>query len=427
MRTGQARTAFELANHAVLLQQLNTRPVARATTVESGLFRVAGDFEPPDWRRAGGRGSWRPFQIAFMLAVAASVADGQDPERDVVELIWFPTGGGKTEAYLGLSAFAMFYRRLTDPADAGVEVLMRYTLRLLTQQQFLRAAGLVCAMEWIRVRRDDLGSAAFSIGIWLGGDSSPNRRDEARRVLRLLQKGEGENKFVLLRCPWCSAQMGPIDGASKRTRSKDPKVAGYVEAEGSVRFECPDVQCEFADGLPVYVVDQDVYDVRPSIVVATVDKFANLAWTDECRALFGIDEQGNRFASPPATIIQDELHLISGPLGSVVGLYEPLIEELCTDRRAGVVRKPKIIGSTATIRRYEDQVRALYGREDVALFPPRGLDASDSFFATYARDDDGKLLPGRVYVGVHGPGFGSMQTAQVRTFAALTQAPLAAR
>lgn len=426
VRTGTARRAFELANEAILLQQLRTRRTARTTVLDGSRFRVVDPLDVPDWRSASDRGSWRPFQVAFLLCAVESVADPLHPERETVELIWFPTGGGKTEAYLGLAAFALFYRRLQDPADHGVEVLMRYTLRLLTQQQFQRASSLACAMEYIRRRENDLGDAEFSIGIWLGGDSTPNRRDDARQVLRKLNRGDdwAENKFVILRCPWCSAAMGPIEKSNIKGKppSGAPKVAGYVEDAGTVVFKCPDVACDFATGLPVFVIDEDIYEVRPAIVIGTVDKFALLAWNDSCRALFGIGTDGTRIASPPQTIIQDELHLISGPLGSLVGLYESVIEQLCTDERNGLVR-PKIISSTATIRRYEDQIRSLYARKDVALFPPRALDASDSFFARFAEEEDGSISPGRIYVGVHAPGLGSVQTAQVRTFSALLQAP----
>jgi Helicase conserved C-terminal domain len=425
VRTGPARRAFQLANEAILLQQLRTRRTARVTVLDGARFRVPEPLLIPDWRQATDRGSWRPFQIAFLLCAVESVADPDHAERETVELIWFPTGGGKTEAYLGLAAFALFYRRLRDQQDHGVEVLMRYTLRLLTQQQFQRASSLACAMEHLRRRESDLGEAEFSIGMWLGGDSTPNRRDDARQVLRKLNQGDdwAENKFVILRCPWCSASMGPVEKANVKGKPPRgaPKVAGYVEDGGTVVFRCPDTMCEFSAGLPVYVIDEDIYEAHPSIVIATVDKFALLAWNDSCRALFGIGPDGSRVASPPQTIIQDELHLISGPLGSLVGLYEAAIEQLCTDERNGTLHRPKIISSTATIRRYEDQIKSLYAREDVALFPPRALSASDSFFARYATEHDGSLSAGRTYIGVHAPGLGSVQTAQVRTFSALLQ------
>lgn len=425
VKSGPARRAFELANEAILLQQLRTRRTARVTELDGARFSVPEALDVPDWREVKERGSWRPFQIAFLLSAVESAVDPEHSDRETVELIWFPTGGGKTEAYLGLAAFALFYRRLRDPGDYGVEVLMRYTLRLLTQQQFQRASSLVCAMEHIRRREPDLGETEFSIGIWLGGDTTPNRRTDARYVLRQLNNDDdrAENKFVILRCPWCSASMGPIEkkdihGRQARNASR---VAGYMEDGGTVVFRCPDTSCEFTSGLPVYVIDEDIYEVKPSIVIATVDKFALLAWNTDCRALFGIGPDGTRVLSPPQTIIQDELHLISGPLGSMVGLFEPVIEQLCTDERGERPKKPKIISSTATIRRYQEQIKALYDRDDVFLFPPRGLDASDSFFARFATEIDGSLSAGRIYVGIHAPGLGSVQTAQVRTFSALLQ------
>ena len=216
--------------------------------------------------------------------------------------------------------------------------------------------------------------------------------------------------------------MGPV---RKKTRNKwDTKVAGYSRRGNTVIYRCPDATCRFNSELPVYVIDEDIYEIRPSIVIGTVDKFAMLVWRPEARTLFGIGSDGKRQHSPPGLIIQDELHLISGPLGSMVGLYETVIEELCTDRRNDKVIRPKIVSSTATIRRYGEQIKALYGREDVILFPPSGLDADDSFFARYAKDKYGQLRPGRIYVGVHGPGLGSLQTVQVRTFTSLMQAPI---
>jgi hypothetical protein len=200
-------------------------------------------------------------------------------------------------------------------------------------------------------------------------------------------------------------------------------VLGYEQRADTVAFFCPDASCEFAEELPVRVIDEDIYDEPPEFLIGTVDKFAVLAWKEEARAIFGVARDGRRTASPPGLIIQDELHLIAGPLGSMVGLYEVLVEELCTDRRRQVPVPPKIVCSTATIRRYREQVHALYERRDTVLFPPPGLDAGDSFFARYSRELDGSLSRGRLYVGVHGPGLGSLQTAQVRTIAALLQAP----
>jgi hypothetical protein len=436
--------AFRMANRAMLRQQLRSGVDLRKTRSVDGRLQVEGAQPDEGAARRNGKGNWRAFQIAFLLAAIPSSAEPDHDDRKVVDLIYFPTGGGKTEAYLGLSAFTMLLRRLRDPDDTSVTVLMRYTLRLLTTQQFLRAAALICALEELRADEPDLGEA-FSIGIWVGGDTTPNKRADAKTALGRLHRGEQENPFLLLRCPWCAAQMGPVpsqeeDTAPGQRRRKTGRrtgaavrtpVAGYTEYRGTVRFICPDGECRFSteeSPLPVYVVDDDLYEHRPTLVIGTVDKFALIAWRPKARALFGFGSDGlrpdgSRAYSPPSLIIQDELHLISGPLGSLTGLYEGVIEELCTDRRGGTRVLPKIIASTATIRRHEEQIKALYGREQVQLFPPHGIDASDSFFAVYDRDPEtGVLKPGRRYIGVHAPALGSMQTAQVRTFAALLQA-----
>lgn len=424
----RVRRAFQLANHAMLLQQLRTRrrnPRETRYNGDSRRIEVVEPLKVPDWHEVTDRGHWRPFQIAFVLTALGSTASAESPERETVELIFFPTGGGKTEAYLCLAAFSMFYRRLADPSDTGVDVLMRYTLRLLTAQQFQRAGALICAMEHLRAKASDLGDQRFTIGIWVGGAVTPNDRSEARSVLRKLEKGDSyaENKFVVLRCPWCAAQMGEIKSVGRKQRNA-LRVAGYEARDHTVNLFCPDEDCEFRDGLPILVIDEDLYEDPPTLVIGTVDKFAMLAWRPEARALFGIAADGSRRASPPNLVIQDELHLISGPLGSLAGLYEPVIEELCTDHRNGDEWRPKVVTSTATIRRSEQQICGLYARTDSALFPPHGLDAEDSFFARYAREPDGTLMPGCLYMGVHGPGLGSLQTAQVRTFAALLQAPV---
>lgn len=430
----QIRRAFQLANLAMVTQQVRSRREARTATFDhdTSTLLFSEPYETLDLNSERAQGSqWRAFQIAFILASLRSTAEAGNADRELVELIWFPTGGGKTEAYLGLAAFSIFLRRLRNPADTGIQTLMRYTLRLLTAQQFQRASRLICAMEHVRRQNAaELGEAEISTGIWLGGSTTPNTREEARSVLRSLQNGDGreQNKFVLDRCPWCGAEMGPVNLAAGRGRGRGrrgsvPRVIGYERRDNTVSYACPDRRCEFHGALPLYVIDEDIYEKRPALVIGTVDKFAMLAWKPQARSLFGIAEDGTRAFSPPGLIIQDELHLISGPLGSMVGLYEPIIEELCTDRREQQIAKPKIVSSTATIRSYAEQVRGLYARDRTSLFPPPGLDADDSFFARVARRPDGTLERGRIYVGVHAPGLGSLQTVQVRTFSALLQAP----
>lgn len=421
-----AARAFRWANEAMLYQQVRSNFPLREIRTERGGSRPVGAHPTPDV--PPGRGMWRPFQIAFILATLPELIDARNKNREVVDLIFFPTGGGKTEAYLGACAVSLLARRLRDPNDSGTDTLMRYTLRLLTAQQFLRASALICVLEDIRSQHPDLlGSESISIGIWLGGASTPNTWDQAVKALGRLQKNaQQENLFLLLKCPWCGAQMGPKPRRRSQKSSQD--VFGYETREGGkkVGLRCVDRACRYSKGkgLPIHVVDEDIYEVRPSIVIGTVDKFAMLAWRTRARCLFGLDEEGERISSPPNVIIQDELHLISGPLGSMVGLYEPIINELCVDRRKDCAILPKIIASTATIRRYKDQIRSLYGRQDVALFPPQGLEDGRSFFAEPDLDENGVPKPGRRYVGVMSASFGSMQTLQTRVSASTLQAAM---
>ena len=418
-----ALRAFQLSNWAMLLQQsrgaikLRDRVIDPKTKVSS----FAPGYSKSDFLIKD-RGLWRPFQIGFLLSSLESVGHSDSKDREIVELIWFPTGGGKTEAYLGLAAFSMLLRRLRNPKDTGVDVLMRYTLRLLTAQQFERASALICSLDHIRrePQGKGLGVDPFSIGIWLGQSTTPNTNKDATALLKKLvkPKNDAENLFLLKKCPWCAAEMGPL-----RDAKDPPYVIGYRLENNRVGFHCPDSNCEFYSSLPIYVVDEDIYNFQPSMVIATVDKFAMLAFTPDARKIFGLGPAGNRVVSPPTLILQDELHLISGPLGSMVGLYEVLIQELCSDFRNGEAI-PKIVCSTATIRNSPQQILALFARRKSALFPAPELTYGESFFARFARDEDsGALLPGRLYCGIHAPGLGSVQTTQVRTFTSLLQTP----
>jgi len=426
-----ANQAFRWTNEAMLFQQIRSNLELRkliehgkgknAYTAPDGDHPSVGSLETVEI--PAGKGTWRPFQIAFILASLPELVKPDHPNRQLVDLIFFPTGGGKTEAYLGAAAVSLLSRRLRNPRDAGTDTIMRYTLRLLTAQQFLRAASLVCVLEELRSRSSEhvkaLGATPFSIGIWLGGSSTPNTWDQAVKALTSLQRDAREqNKFLLLRCPWCGTQMGPIGKGGKHGQV----VAGYEKtSQKKVRFCCVDDDCHYSQRpLPVQVVDAGIYENPPSVVIGTVDKFAMLAWKPSARAIFGLGPDGKREdVSPPSLILQDELHLISGPLGSMVGMYETIINDLCTDYRdkENPVR-PKIIAATATIRRYKDQVKNLYGRDDVALFPPHGLEEGRSFFAEPECTQDGSPKPGRRYLGVMSASLGSMQTVQVRVAAA---------
>lgn len=342
---------------------------------------------------------WRPFQLGFLLMVIPGLADGErfSEDRHRMDLLWFPTGGGKTEAYLGLTAFIIFYRRLSDASHAvsgGVDVIMRYTLRLLTVQQFQRAAALIAACDFIRQERRDLGTTPISIGLYVGRDTTPNRIADAASAIEEEQNG-GTPKSTprqLLACPVCGVRL--------------PSTSYSVdEDEYTVTTTCAENGCETAGRpLSVITVDDHIYKSPPSLLIGTIDKFAQLPRRQDLGRLFGLD--GRR---RPELIIQDELHLISGPLGSMTGLYETAIDFLCTDD--GI--PPKIIGSTATIGQAERQVRALFNRQ-VSQFPPSGFDANDSFFAV--QDDDG---PDRLYLGMSSAGRSPKFTLQAASAALL--------
>lgn len=426
---GSIREAFKLANKAMLIARLRGGFPTRfkTSTDDENSWNVA--YVPPDLTKIDPiEGYWRPFQIAFLLMSLEGVVKPESEDRDVVDLIWFPTGGGKTEAYLGLTSFTIFFNRLEAVNSSGADVIMRYTLRLLTAQQFQRASVLFCAMETLRWSNQNLGDKRFSIGLWVGGSTTPNKRADAITALKQLEKNrDAENPFVLLKCPWCGSKFGPSNHDHKGVLGYEIGALSNTDPK-TVLFRCSDVRCEFGKAnklsrkppLPIVVIDEDLLDSPPNLLIGTVDKFAMLAWNPKVRSFFGINARGKHTGLPPTLIIQDELHLISGPLGSMVGAYETVIETLCRKDGKGHIR-PKIVASTATISRSREQIRHLYAREESMLFPPSGLDVEDSFFSKVARGPDGTLLPGRQYVGIMAPGHGSLQTTQSRVYASIAQ------
>lgn len=561
--------------------------------------------------------TWRSFQLAFILMAIESIVNSRSTDRDVCDLLWVPTGGGKTEAYLALAAFAIAFRRRRalarptgDRTGAGVSVISRYTLRLLTIQQFRRTVKLITACECLRVEGlanrtrvgwrpvnftnpDNFlwGSLRFSAGLWVGGTVTPNSLLDswggnqtipgALSVLRG-QPGEGEPAQIL-KCPACegilsmpsredgglppgthtihlivrgnpegairvedlsfhSVRPGEItltprarniwtmtvrivatqrlvaedfdlwwrhvktihpnlDLACARASRPGYFIRTYVLLQGHHKdydFEilCPSPECPlqrqwcegtplgwmsgsaphpnsprgipdipslpdgnrfthineaFAQGsffsdrvpIPAWTVDDQIYHRCPSMVIATVDKFARPAFEPRAGGIFGnVDfhhclwgfyrlgqhpTQGDvgghpspagRGQSlnycpvprldPPDLLLQDELHLIEGPLGSLVGLYETGVDFLCRE----VSRRPvKYIASTATVREADEQVQSVFCRR-LLSFPPPGLNADDRFFVRFVRRhllDDRK--PGQLYLGVCAPGRGPLTPA----------------
>jgi hypothetical protein len=445
-----------MRDQRVASQVAATRASDSSVTLEQAQAEVAA--------KGAGAASWRPFQLAFILMQLGALTDPTAAVRSVehqarVELLFFPTGGGKTEAYLGLAAYTFAIRRrqgVVESAEGplegrdGVAVLMRYTLRLLTAQQFQRATALMCAAELVR-REDEAtwGVEPFRIGLWVGTDVSPKRFEEADEQLTKANE-YGSHRLTVLqiqRCPWCGT----------------PITAAQVKADATVRrvfVYCGDdlARCPFAkggqvpEGLPVLTVDEEIYRLTPGFVIATVDKFARLAREGEAAALFGYVSRrcgrhgyvhsdyakcdiktthpasnGYPAASvqpvgrlrPPDLIIQDELHLITGALGTSVGLFEVAVETLSSwETPDGKAVRPLIVASTATVRNAHEQVRGLYGRQ-VEIFPPQVLDVADTYFSQELPID--RENPGRRYIGVSAQGV-RLSSAEIRVAEVLLSA-----
>ncbi|WP_158889254.1 helicase-related protein [Amycolatopsis anabasis] len=360
------RTAFALGMTAMRLQ-------IRQISIRNGADPAA--VEEP---------RWRPFQLGFLLVALASTVDETHNDRELVDLIWFPTGGGKTEAYLGLAAVEIFRRRIVHGiSGAGTAVITRYTLRLLTSQQFQRAASLICAMELLRNQDPRAkGMAPFSIGLWVGNEVTPRTRRDAQAALERLHKAarpEEANQFQIESCPWCGAALLPRSGPTA------PDRYGFRDVGHDVVIHCTRANCEFQRELPVAVIDDVLYEEPPTILLATVDKFARLQFLPDAGKLLGL---GTPFRQP-SLVIQDELHLLSGPLGTTVAVFDAVIQVLLSHDGPA----PKIVASTATIRASDEQVRGLYGRS-VALYPPAGLRGDRTFFSRPVESGEGRLYVG---------------------------------
>lgn len=421
LQHSDVREAFRIANRAMAAAARQRESIEKK--------QPAADLPAP---------AWRPFQLAFLLLNLRGIADPRHADRSVVDLLFFPTGGGKTEAYLGLAAITVVLRRLRNPgvAGAGVSVLMRYTLRLLTLDQLARAAALLCALELEREKDiARLGRQAFEIGLWVGQAATPNRMGKAgdgnresayARTVSHKNNSKKPAPIPLENCPWCGTKFTADSFVLFPLNAKTPT---------DLNFLCASRRCPFngRKRLPIIAVDEPIYRRLPCILIATVDKFAGLPWFGATGALFGkVDRyddadcfygpcdknEGKRLEQPLLPldlVIQDELHLISGPLGTMAGLYETAVDALCARQVDGVDVRPKIVASTATVRRAQVQIRALFARPRVEVFPPPGPDRRDSFFARTVPVEE---RPARRYVGVAAPGR-SPKVILLRTYLAL--------
>ncbi len=383
-------TAFQFANSAMYVQMFHSaRYFGNEFNIGFELFewnerfKEKGIPEYSDYEAisfpSDRTPKWRPFQLGFILLSISSKVEPNADDRNIVDLIWFPTGGGKTEAYLTVTSLLIFYRRLVHKNKGyGVNAIIRYTLRLLTAQQFERASRVILACE--KIRRENkaiLGEEEITIGFWVGASTIPNSVDKAKekldRILERLNNGDrANNKFQVSSCQWCNTKT--ITRFNKDDLRYKISIRSNYLNQG-IKVYCHNPQCDFSEqknGFPIVLIDEDIYKKPPTLLFGTVDKFAMLAWRPEGRRLFN---QHND-CIPPELIIQDELHLISGPLGSITGLYENVIKSLC--EKKGIT--PKIIASTATSKNSESQVKRLYGRQ-VAIFPTFALNTKNNFFS----------------------------------------------
>jgi len=400
-----ALRAFQLANTAIYLQmfqsQLNFNDKKEGYEVWEHNSNIQYSFNeyglkpfPTNSKGEVKEPVWRPFQLAFILQSICSFVDENSDERELIDLLYFPTGGGKTEAYLAVSAFLIFWRRLKySNSYGGVNIIIRYTLRLLSAQQFERASKLILACEVIRNNYQNLGSEKISIGFWVGGSSIPNEIKNSfgtsaeTKLNKLILKFQNNtynankdvNPFQLSNCQWCNCKM-----ISRPTQNNSFTI-GHRIVSNQLKSYCLNDKCNFSEqngGLPIVLVDEDIYTKPPTILFATVDKFAMLAWKQESTTLFNY--KTNR---KPELIIQDELHLLNGTLGSLVGLFENALLALCTTEN----QKPKIIASTATVKNVEKQILGLYGRE-ARIFPQYATNANDTFFSKVVEESKRKYI-----------------------------------
>jgi hypothetical protein len=394
--------------------------------------------------------AWRSFQLAFILLnIDAFVKPGGNdntvedvfeigwPERnEVADLVWFPTGGGKTEAYLGIIAFTIALRRFTKGEKAcGTTVLMRYTLRMLTLQQFQRATLLILALETIRKdvfsvpKNYKLGDERISIGLFVGGDTLPNYWDrgdnsmlsQLKKISKSIKNNTKiESNLPFTDCPWCGGDLFVNDELPNVSPNHTEENNKY-NTNSQLNISCNSKGCTYhnrrpteSKSLPLRLFDEDIYKYPPTLLFGTVDKFAALAnkastasdnRNQDSRRLVGkgyLNRNQDRDVLPPELIIQDELHLLLGPLGSAVGLFEKSIDYLCTYKDDdGSTIKPKIVTSTATTRNTDKQIFALFNRR-TEIFPKQGILCDDSFFSFYERDENNveKYNSQRRYIGV---------------------------
>lgn len=356
--------------------------------------------------------SWHPFQIAWIVGCLPGMVNPATHRE--VNIVWFATGGGKSEAYLGLMAVTLFYGRLTG-VTAGAQVWARFPLRLLALQQTERFAEIVCHAELLR-RADTRirGGDPFGIGYFVGGGNTPNK---LHPITSPYNRGEdpgtaetAEACRVLENCPVCRRRLD----------------VSFDRDSWTMQHICRNAACALAGVLPVWGIDDEIYRHAPAVLVGTVDKLAQIAQAEHFQVLLGRPHsrcpdhgytasaawcavfgcQASRQPVPTGfghirLEVADELHLLEESLGALDGMYETLLQAVCD----AIGNPPlQVVGATATIEGFHNQVQHLYQR-DARRFPVNGPTVGETFWSLTLAGD-----PLRRYLGVRPRGI-SMVTA----------------
>ncbi|MDO8873591.1 MAG: helicase-related protein [Methanoregula sp.] len=366
-----------------------------------------------------GFSSWRLFQIAFIVMeipdILAASGRGSSTTAGDVDLIYFPTGGGKTEAYLGLVVFTIFFDRLRGKKE-GVSAITRFPLRLLSLQQLQRIADIFAKAELLRRKHPLISSAEyaqFSTGYYVGGDNTPNsvykagsRFNETEDEISPINTDpDKQDKYkIISKCPFCGEESIILKGDMASLR---------------IIHQCTNPRCK--EEIPVYISDHEVYRYLPTFIIATLDKMASVAWSKEFKTIFGsvsgkCPKHGfftgdhclywkkpyhnedpnlckveqylpvNLFDPVPTLIIQDEMHLIRESLGTYDSHYETFLQNYAKEQSGG--KQVKIIGSSATMTEYWSQIRQLYMKKG-HQFP-----SNRHFYTWEDREETSRLIAG---------------------------------
>ena len=364
---------------------------------------------------AKGYDSWRLFQIVFVVSLILDIV-ANEPELDLadelkgkaktndIDILYFPTGGGKTEAFLGILVFNLFFDRLRGK-KCGVTAFLKYPLRLLSVQQVQRVSNILATAETIRVN-EALEGEHFSLGYFVGEGNTPNKIDyELKKTLGELSPTEIDEKYRLLDvCPYCGSNSVHVI---------------YDEEASSLRHICSNSSCSSKGVLPLFMVDDDIYRFIPSVIISTVDKMTAIGLNMRfhnllCGATYKCPKHG--FTSrtkclvdgctctpadfehicmkdpAPTLLIQDELHLIKESLGAYDSHYETLIEYFIRNL-SGCNRGIKVIGATATISAYADQAKHLYWKNAIR-FPCASPYLDHNFYSKIDTNDLGRIIVG---------------------------------